>query len=51
MTSPMGIQPTRRRRVLHVENYGADGSVGYLMRRVVTVIRQGVDRRLPRQSG
>ena len=29
-----------------VENYGADGSVGYLMRRVVTVIRQGVDRRL-----
>ena len=29
-----------------VENYGAEGSVGYLMRRVVNVIRQGVDRRL-----
>ena len=27
-------------------NYGAEESVGYLMRRVVGVIRQGVDRRL-----
>lgn len=29
-----------------VKNYGADDSVGYLMRRVVNVIRQDVDRRL-----
>lgn len=28
------------------KDYGAEESVGYLMRRVVTVIRQGVDRRL-----